>query len=92
VEEVEAMYAKATDRMKLYMLLALNGGFTQIDIATLTHGMIDWRTGIISRDRNKTSVPQGCKLWPNTLALLKQEATESNTAGGDLKGLPAFKA
>ena len=84
VDEVKAMYAEATPRMRLYVLLALNGGFTQIDIATLAHGMIDWETGIISRDRNKTSVPQGCKLWPTTLALLKQEATKPNANGDNL--------
>ena len=67
VDEVKTMYAKATPRMRLYLLLALNGGFTQIDIATLTHNMVDLDKGVISRDRNKTSVPQGCKLWPLTL-------------------------
>jgi integrase len=84
VEEVKSMYASATDRMRLYILLALNGGLTQIDIATLTHNMVDWKIGIISRDRNKTGVPQGCKLWPTTLALLKQAATNSNAKGNNL--------
>jgi len=75
-DEVKGMYAQASPRMKLYILLALNGGFTQVDIATLTHPMIDWATGIIRRDRNKTGVPQGCKLWPLSLSLLKDQATK----------------
>ncbi len=84
VDEVKTLQASATPRMRLYILLALNGGFTQIDIATLTHGMIDWEAGIISRDRNKTSVPQGCKLWVSTLALLRQEATKPRANGNNL--------
>jgi integrase len=84
VEEVKAMYEKATPRMRLYMLLALNGGFTQVDIATLTHSMIDWGTAVISRDRNKTQISQSCKLWPATLALLRQEATKRNVNGDNL--------
>jgi len=75
-EEVKTMYAQASPRMKLYILLALNGGCTQVDIATLKHPMIDWATGIISRDRHKSGVPQSCKLWPFTLSLLKEQATE----------------
>ena len=81
VDEVKAMYAVASPRMRLYMLLALNAGFTQVDCATLTHDMIDWKTGTISRDRNKTAISQSCKLWPSTLALLKQFATEPNENG-----------
>ena len=84
VEEVKSMYASANPRTRLYMLLALNGGFTQIDIATLIHSMVDWDKGIITRDRNKTSVPQGCKLWPLALALLKQHATKPNADGDNL--------
>jgi integrase len=84
VEEVNTLYANATPRVRLFILLALNGGFTQVDIATLTHNMIDWDTGVISRDRNKTNVPQGCKLWPETLELLRELATKSNADGSNL--------
>jgi integrase len=77
VDEVKALYAQASPRSKLYILLALNGGFTQVDIATLTHSMIDWKAGIISRDRNKTGIPQSCKLWPITLTSLKEHSTKT---------------
>jgi integrase len=70
-DEIKALAAKATQRTKLYIMLGLNCAFTQKDIATLTPEMIDWDTGIITRNRSKTSVPTIHKLWPSTLKLLK---------------------
>lgn len=79
VDEVKRMFAAASKRTKLYILLGLNCGYTQIDISTLTHDMMVWETGYIDRTRHKTnykvSRPQVNKLWPITLKLLTQEAT-----------------
>lgn len=76
VDEIKSMYAEASPRMKLYVVLALNCAWTQIDLATLTHDMIDWQTGIVTRERHKTGIPSGPKLWPISLQLLKEHATE----------------
>ncbi|ADB15131.1 hypothetical protein Psta_0443 [Pirellula staleyi DSM 6068] len=76
VEEVRELFAAATQRTKLYILLAVNCGYTQTDIATLRHAHIDWQTGVISRPRHKTKGKQVHKLWPSTLELLKAEATK----------------
>lgn len=73
VKECQDFYKNANQRTKLYILLGLNCGFTQIDIATLLHSHIDWVKGIISRKRNKTDAEQVHKLWPITLQLLKAE-------------------
>ena len=78
-EEVRAMYQGANDRMKLFILLALNLGYTQVDVGTLEHGMIDWKTGLVTRNRHKTGQEQQAKLWPLTLRLLRQHATDSKT-------------
>ena len=45
-----------------------------MDIATLERGMVDFTTGIITRTRPKTGVPQHSKLWPITLDLLRKYA------------------
>ncbi len=87
-DEFEALYEKADGRGKLYLLLALNCGYTQMDIATLERWMVDFETGIITRKRHKTirppdpkkGVPQHSKLWPRTLDLLRKEAAPT----GDL--------
>lgn len=76
-DEVKAMYNGANDRMKLFILLGINTGYTQVDIATLDHSMIDWKTGIVTRPRHKTGQEQQAKLWPLTLRLLRDHATDS---------------
>jgi hypothetical protein len=73
------MFAGANDRMKLFILLGLNLGYTQVDIATLDHSMIDWKTGLVTRPRHKTGQDQQAKLWPLTLRLLREHATDSKT-------------
>ena len=64
LDEVKTLYAAAVQRTKLYVLLGLNCGYTQMDPATLTHEMVNWETGIIDRPRHKTSARQCHRLWP----------------------------
>jgi len=83
-DEVTQSLTAATDRTKLYILLMLNCGMTQKDIADLLKTEVDWDDGRITRKRSKTkkrkNIPIVCyKLWPETLRLLRQEqaGTES---------------
>ena len=78
--EIKRLYDAANDRMKLLILLALNCGYTQADIATLEHSHIDWPQGTIVRARNKTGQPQEHKLWHRTLRLLREQATDPKTS------------
>jgi len=73
-DELATLYQKAGPRFKLYILLAINCGYQQIDIATLERSMVDWETGIIARNRHKTGVPQHSRLWPITLEMLRKYA------------------
>ncbi|HEY3788458.1 MAG TPA: hypothetical protein VGL71_06365, partial [Urbifossiella sp.] len=70
------MFQSATDKTKLYLLLMLNCGMYQNDVAELAASEVDWKTGTITRKRSKTrdrkDAPTVCyKLWPETLRLLK---------------------
>ena len=72
-EEVTSLLADASDRTKLYILLMLNCGMTQKDIADLQVSEVDWREGRIIRKRSKTgdreNVPTvNYKLWPRRSA------------------------
>lgn len=79
VEEIKTLVSHANERNRLYLMLALNLGWTQQDIATLENSMIDWDTGIVTRERHKTGIPTNAKLWPSTLELLrKQRARAGN--------------
>ena len=51
VKQVEKLYKAANEQQRLWILLALNCGYLQSDIATLEHDMVNWKTGIIGRDR-----------------------------------------
>jgi len=74
VKEVRTLYRDAFPPMKLWILLGLNCGFTQADISSLTPDMVDWKRGIIARDRQKTGVESEHKLWPLTLKTLREQA------------------
>ncbi len=76
VDEVKCLLnAAGSRRTKLYILLAINLGYTQIDIATLQHEDVDWKTGIVSRSRHKSGIQQEHRLWPITARLLREEMT-----------------
>ncbi|WP_166823910.1 tyrosine-type recombinase/integrase [Thalassoroseus pseudoceratinae] len=76
VSEVQTCLKNANERLELYLLLMLNCGMYQGDIAALKPAEVDWRHGIIIRKRSKTahhdSVPEvRYRLWPRTWELLK---------------------
>ena len=77
VEEVRALLAGCdgfSERTKLYLLLMLNCGMYQNDIAELKQTQVDWDQATIKRPRSKT--PKGpvvtYKLWPETMKLLRK--------------------
>ena len=81
--EIKSLLQKASDRTKLYILLMLNCGMTQKDIADIQFSEVDWKAGRITRKRSKTrrhdNVPEvSYLLWPETLKLLQRE---QNPAG-----------
>jgi integrase len=82
-DDIHRLLQRATSRTQLYLLLTLNCGMTQKDIADLTHAEVDWQNGRIIRRRSKTrkgkNTPEvNYLLWPATLRLLRLEASEEN--------------
>ena len=61
VDECRQMFGAATPRTKLFMLLGLNCGYTQSDIACLLHAHFEWDSSVVSRPR-KTGMRQVHKL------------------------------
>ncbi|WP_147274232.1 hypothetical protein [Bremerella cremea] len=78
ISELKKYLKLADERLELYLLLMMNCGVTQADIASLTHEHVDWRKGRIIRRRSKTKDSVGnvptvnYRLWPRTLKLLRQ--------------------
>jgi hypothetical protein len=79
--ELKAFYNRGDGLLKTCILLSLNCGFNNVDIATLTHNEVDWVRGTITKKRIKTggydNVPTVTwKLWPTTLALLREHRSK----------------
>lgn len=76
VETIADFYKKARPFLKTCILLTLNTGMLQVDLADLRQDEVDWEKGTITKKRSKTSnhasAPTVCwKLWDTTLTLLK---------------------
>ncbi len=69
-----------SEKTKLYVLLMLNCGMYQNDIAELRNDEVNWADGTVTRARSKTRERNGpvvtYRLWPETLALLKNHRAE----------------
>jgi integrase len=98
VDEVKKLLAACdgfSERTKLYLLLMLNCGMYQNDIAELHRDEINWSKGTVSRARSKTRERRGpivtYKLWPETLALLKKHRSEGELALTTDEGKPLVR-
>jgi integrase len=79
VEEVRKLLGACdgcSERTRLYLLLMLNCGMYQNDVAELRRDEVNWAKGTVTRARSKTRERKGpvvtYKLWPETLALLRR--------------------
>lgn len=98
--KMQSLFRVATDRCRLYLLLGLNTGFTQVDIANLKRSEIletDGDTFIVRR-RDKTSHQNDFAtkhyLWPETATLLRQQLAppnEANLALLNVNGKPLLR-
>jgi integrase len=87
VEEVRSLLAACdgfSERTRLYLLLMLNCGMYQNDIAEMRKDEVNWSRGTVTRARSKTRERRGpvvtYQLWAETFALLKKHRAE----GGEL--------
>jgi integrase len=73
VDELAILFSNATDRTKMYMMLALNCGMGQMEQTTLrTFDLKLDAPAQIVRERNKTGVDARWTLWPETAAALQR--------------------
>ena len=98
VEEVRRLLEVSegfSERTHLYLLLMLNCGMYQNDIAELRQDEVNWKTGTLTRARSKTRERNGpvvtYKLWPETFALLKKHRAEGELALTTDEGNPLVK-
>jgi integrase len=86
--ELRQLLDKATVPMRAMILLGLNCGFGNSDVATLHCGALDLKRSWVDFPRGKTGIPRRCPLWPNTVAAVRQALAKrpkpTDRAHGDL--------
>jgi integrase len=74
--------------LKAMLLLGLNAGFGNHDVASLPLAAVDLEMGWIDFPRPKTGIPRRCPLWPETVAALRvtiaSRPTPKDKADADL--------
>lgn len=83
VADLGKLYQAADNRARLFLLLGLQCGFTQADLATLTPEMVKLDKGYLERFRSKTGVYCRWSLWAETSKLLKAELEASSGKSND---------
>ncbi len=71
-DQLRRLLDAADVQLKAMLLLGLNAGFGNHDIATLPLSALDIDGGWVNFARPKTGIPRRCPLWPETVAALRQ--------------------
>ena len=94
LETVREVLGKLKPNLRLYALLGLNCGFTNMDIANIDKRTVDLQKGRLVHKRVKThdqaNVPTvEYKLWPETLDLLRRfQSSHADLFLVSMKGTP----
>jgi integrase len=71
-DELRKLIAAAGVPLKAMILLGINAGFGQSDIANLPLAAIDMERGWIDFPRVKTAILRRCPLWPETVKAIRE--------------------
>ena len=70
-DELRKIIDAAPQPLKSMVLLGINGGLNNMDVATLYMGALDIDRGWLDFPRGKTGVPRRIPMWPETVASIK---------------------
>lgn len=71
-EAIRAMIGVADVHARAQLLLGINAGFGQMDLATLPKAAVDLESGWVRFARQKTGIDRECPLWPETIESLRE--------------------
>jgi integrase len=71
-EELLEILGAASQPMKAMVMLGINCGFGNMDVAMLPMTALDLEAGWVDYPRPKTGVERRCPLWPETIAAVKE--------------------
>jgi integrase len=75
-EEIRAVFDHATVNMKAMVLLGINGGLGNTDVALLGRKTADLDSGWLTCPRAKTGIVRRIPLWPETVDAIRQSLSE----------------
>lgn len=75
-EDIRAVLQIATPKFRAIILLAINGGFNNSDVARLELSMADPLPEVLDYPRRKTFFPRSTPLWPETREAIKAAMAE----------------
>jgi integrase len=70
-DEIKALLGAASPQLKAMILLGVNAGLGNTDVANLRMSHIDLKAGILDYTRQKTEVERRAILWPETVAAIE---------------------
>lgn len=70
-DEILSLLNAADVQLKAMILLGINCGFGNTDVASLPQSAVDLDNGWIDFPRPKTEIPRRCKLWPETVSAIR---------------------
>jgi integrase len=73
--------------MKAMILLGINCGFGNSDVANLPTKALNLKSGWVDYPRPKTGIPRRCPLWPETVTAIKEAIKERQKAKADGAGM-----
>ncbi|MBX3437239.1 MAG: tyrosine-type recombinase/integrase [Planctomycetaceae bacterium] len=71
-DELRRIIAAATQPLRAMILLGVNCGFGNTDVATLPQSAVDLQAAWVTFPRPKTEVPRRCPLWPETVEAIRE--------------------
>ena len=77
--EIHSLLGVASPQIKAMILLGVNCGFGNHDVATLPQSALDLANGWIRFPRPKTCIDRRCPLWPETVEALNAAIAERPT-------------
>lgn len=83
--EVRAILDAANPTLRAAVLLGVNGGYTQKEVAELRASWLDRDAGVFDHPRGKTKAHRRVPLWPETLEAI--EAMPKNKPNAKARGL-----
>lgn len=78
---------KASPHIRAMVMLAINGGYTQRELATLRLDDVDLDSAIIDHYRGKSEARRTVPLWPETVEAIKASLAKRATPKPEAEGL-----